>query len=172
MYQPKSGKNTKLHMELGNNLQADKFYRMRIPLFDEFGNTVNGVKYFFPENPAIENKKIVGIEAHLATTTGAPPPPINQGDLAGSGGQPGKNLLTWLAAYVYVTIYDDKGEEIFYNVPLYSLFNRQTPGQLTKRVKPYYGKIKTRKSFLMIPANATVSIVGDYVINLTFFYNN
>jgi hypothetical protein len=159
-------------MELGNNLNADKFYRARIPLFDEFGNTVNGVKYFFPELPAIENKNIVGIEAHLATTVAPPPPPSNDGDLAGSGGQPGKNLLSWLAAYVYITIFDHNGAEIFYNVPLYSLFNRQTPAQLTKRVKPYYGKIKTRRSYLIIPANATVSIAGDYVVNLTFFYNN
>lgn len=159
-------------MEQGNNLQADKFYRVRIPLFDQFGNTVNGVKYFFPELPAIEKKQIVGIEAHLATTGAGPPPPLNQGDLAGSGGQPGKNLLTWLAAYVFVTIYDENNAEIFYNVPLYSLFNRQTPGQLSKKVKPYFGKIKTRNSYLIIPANSTISIAGDYVVNLTFFYNN
>lgn len=159
-------------MEVGNNLQADKCFRARIPLFDQFGNTVNGTKYFFPELPAIENKNIVGIEAHLATTVAPPPPPSNQGDLAGSGGLAGKNLLSWLAAYVYITIYGDGLQEKFYNVPLYSLFNRQTPNQLTKRVKPYFGKIKTRNSYLIIPANSTISIAGDYVVNLTFFYND
>jgi hypothetical protein len=158
-------------MDYGNNLQADKSFRVRIPLFDQFGNTVNGTKYFFPELPAIENKNITGIEAHLATTA-VGPPPVNDGDLSGSGGLAGKNILTWLAAYVYVTIYSDTLNEKFYNVPLYSLFNRQTPNQLTKRVKPYFGKIKTRNSYLIIPANATVSIAGDYVVNLTFFYNN
>jgi hypothetical protein len=159
-------------MDLGNNLQADKCYRVRIPLFDQFGNTVNGTKYFFPELPAIEKKNIVGIEAHLATTVAPPPPPSNDGDLAGSGGLAGKNLLSWLAAYVYITIYSEDLAEKFYNVPLYSLFNRQTPNQLTKRVKPYFGKIKTRNSYLIIPANAPISIAGDYVVNLTFFYNN
>lgn len=169
MFQSRSTKNIAQTMEDGNNIQADKFYRVRIPLFDQFGQTVNGVKYFFPELPAIEKKQIIGIEAHLATTN-APFPP-NTGDLAGSGGQDGKNILSWLAAYVFLTIYDDNNKEIFFNVPLYSLFNRQTPGQLKKRVKPYSGRIKTRSSYLMIPANSTVSIVGKYVVNLTFFYN-
>ena len=55
-------------MALGNNKESVIIRKISIPFFDELGNTPNGQRFFFPEHPEIDNKTIVGIEAHLQQT--------------------------------------------------------------------------------------------------------
>jgi len=154
----------------GSNYTADKIFRIRVPLYTDDSITPNGVRFYFPDTPAIDKEYIKGIEAHLAPNviTGDP------GDLVDRrlySGVNSKTLLADLAKYVYVTISGFDLEEKNYYVPLTSLFNLQTTGIVTtKRVKSYFGKIKTRNSYLIIPANSPVTIVGNSDVNITFYY--
>ena len=49
----------------GNNIECDYIKRIRVPIFDQQGQTDNGTRYYFPENPQIDNNLVVGIEAHI-----------------------------------------------------------------------------------------------------------
>jgi hypothetical protein len=74
-------------------------------------------------------------------------------------------------------MYDENNVEKFYNVPLRSFFmlSSITPFLGTtkvnpRRVKPYYGKINARKSYLFIPVG-TVACASKNYVSLTFYYN-
>jgi len=166
MYLKKIGKNTLLYM-YGNNIQATKAYRMIVPLTINGTNPSAGTKFYFPETPALEQKNIVGIEGHVATE----PALVLQGDLNTSIG--GTNITQFLASALFMTIFDEDGSEKFYNVPFRSLclFDTITTTTNKKRVYPYVGKIKTRKSYFTFPPNLPVTITGNLIVTLTFFYN-
>jgi len=155
---------------VGNNLESQRFFRIRIPLYTDQGTTPNGTRFYFPDNPEIDKKIIKGIEAHYApdTVTGDP------GDLRDSrnySGQISKTLLASLAKYVFVTIIANDLSEKNYLIPLRSLFNLNINGSLqTKKVNPYIGRVKTRSCYLIVPANAPITIQGNYDIDLTFYY--
>ena len=156
---------------LGNNIESVKSFRMKVPL------TINGIapeagqRFYFPETPAIEEKNIVGIEGHLQTTTGG----LLVGDLDLNFGilNAEENLTQGLAQYFFFTIFDVDGTEKFYNVPFLSICLFDTVGETTttKRVIPFVGKIKTRKSYFTLPANLPGALQGNLVATLTFFYN-
>ena len=156
----------------GNNIQATGFERVNILMQDANTATsttiIPGKRYFFPENPVLEKKTIVGIEAHgrqLAPTSLSG----DLNDLSNLNGA--SNQISSQFQYFYLTIYDKKGFLKFDNLPLNSLLIDK--GGLTigliKRIKPYYGSIDFSKSFIYIPANLVVSLPISY-IPLTFYY--
>jgi hypothetical protein len=151
----------------GNNLPSKKIKRIVIPLFtQENKQATPGLKYFFPENPEIDKNNIVGIEAHVRSAI-----VIGIGDIYDSS----INITDqFTASDIYICLYNDKNEEIFYNLPLRSLFTI-TPfnltNRLTKRIKPFLCKLKTRSCFAYIPANSPQTYPDNLFISLTFFYN-
>lgn len=150
----------------GNNIESVKTYRMTVPLTLNGTNAAAGVKFYFPETPAIEKKNIVGIEGHVSTAAG--------GSLVGDLNLPNNQNVTQIfATYLFFTIFDDDGSEKFYNVPFSSicLFDTILTTTTKKRVLPYFGKIKTRKSYFTFPPNLPSPILGNFVATLTFFYN-
>lgn len=151
-------------MALGNNKESLQIRKIQIPFFDELGNTPNGQRFFFPEHPEIDKKTIVGIEAHLQTF-----PLGNRGDFNETF--PRINLSVNFAPFVYLCFYNENKEEIFYNVPLISLFGRLVgaPNSPKQKIKPYTGKIKTRNCYAYIPANAVITVGQNFYINLTFY---
>lgn len=148
---------------LGNNIEAPKVYRVQVPLFtsDEAPGASGfpGVKYFFPELPHIDKGYVLGIEANLSTQSSL------IGDIPRLTDP--QNVTKVNAKTIFVTIYAGDGSEKFYNIPLFSLFPNN--GGTQKRVHPYVGKIKTRKSFCIIPGN-TIELQDKYYVNLTFYY--
>ena len=134
-----------------NNIESTFIKKIRVPLFDEVGKTIPGRRYYFPENPTIDNNLVVGIEAHLNGVD------IQQSDAMTVG--KGKEL--------YVSFYNEEKQEVFYNVPLTSLFGNALT--LTKnRIKPYFGKIKSKMSYVYNPANSTI-VTQDLYVDLTFY---
>ena len=130
--------------------------------FDQNGNTNNGQKFFFPEHPEIDSKTVVGIEAHLRTLL----PGGDRGDLDNFQFQ--NNLTVNFGQYVYLCFYIENYEDVFYNVPLISLFGQTTlVGSPKQKIKPYFGKIKTRNCYAYIPANSAVFVGNDFYIHIT-----
>jgi hypothetical protein len=149
-------------MALGNNLRALKIERIIFPIFnDQTGFATPGEKYFFPENPQIDNKKIVGIEVHSGNGAG-------QGDLQGLAAN---KLLTTAneLRHIYLTFVDKDKNEIFENVPATSIFGKFTfVGTPKRKIFPFCGKIKTRNCYAIIPANTGLTF-KDINITLTFY---
>ena len=139
-----------------------------IPLFtNENPGAVPGIKYFFPENPAIDKVDILGMEAHMVTRAN-----LALGDI--------KDVINPIisqdaARNVYLCLYNNNNEEIYYNLPLRSLFTyAQFAGQntLSKRIKPITCKLKTRSCYAYLPANLPVGPNFQNVfISITFYYN-
>lgn len=154
----------------GNNLNSERFYRMRVPLYTTDGDTPTGIRFYFPDNPEIDKQNIKGIEAHIAPNLTIPLP----GDLRDARSYSGlnsKSLLADLAKYVFVTVSGSDLSEKNFMFPLNSLINLVAlNGKYSKRVKPIIGKIKTRNCYLIIPANTPITIQGNYDVNLTFYY--
>ena len=152
---------------LGNNIPANKIKRINIPLFTQDNlQPQPGLKYFFPENPEIDRYNIVSVEAHLKTSA-----ILGAGDIADSL----NNIASqYFAREIYLCFYNQNNEEIFFNLPLRSLFTI-TPFNLTaklsKRIKPILCKLKTRSCFAYIPANTTQIFPDNLFISLTFYYN-
>jgi hypothetical protein len=165
-------------MEQGNNISCLKTFRIKVPLYNEQGNGQPGQKYFFPDNPIFRDKNIVGIDVNLQEEVSPvfPFPTVLLGDLSADNDQ-NLGLLVGLqgAEYIYCTIYDQDNSEKFYNVPLRSFFMLPSKVVSTgkvnpRRVKPYYGKINPRKSYLFIPVGVAQFNARAYV-SLTFYYN-
>jgi hypothetical protein len=150
----------------GNNLEATYIRHIRIPLFDQQKQTGNGVRYFFPENPSIDNKTIVGLEAHLL---GSVLPPASAGDFRVDQFGLNNVIPVTLARYIYLGFYSDSDEEIFYNVPLVSLFGKPSLVRPKDRIHAYLGKIKCRKCYAYVPANSPITLNGQFFIDLTFY---
>ena len=164
-------KNTNLET-YGNNYPSDKIKRILIPLFTQENSSIQeGIKYFFPENPEIDRLNIVGMEANIVPELrGLNPAP---GDITDSRT---KLVRQSLADDLYLVIYNQNNEELFYNFPVRSLFpldpNYVFPSKkLIKRIKPITAKIKTRSCYCYCPANITIPALTNLYLSLTFFYN-
>jgi hypothetical protein len=168
-------------MEEGNNIMSAKTFQLTIPLYNNDNIGVPGIKYFFPEAPILKGKTIVGIDVNLQDDNILlDPVPIQSGDLKAPFNVLNPlfdNLLRiGLAKNIFCTIYDEDNSEKFYNVPLRSFFMIPSAPFFTtqnrpRRVKPYYGKINPRKSYLFIPVNYTALVGVRYFVKLTFYYN-
>jgi hypothetical protein len=158
------------HVETyGNNVPSKHIKRILIPLFTQENSApIPGLKYFFPENPQIDKKDIVGIEAHLTLT-----PLVAIGDVRDSL----NNIISQeIGKTIYLVLYDQDNSEIFYNFPLRSLFTFMPLGfvpatRLTKRIKPIACKLKTRSCYAYIPANALPEDANKLYISLSIYYN-
>jgi len=151
----------------GNNYSSNKFRRIIIPLFtQENPLAVPGVKYFFPENPTIDQYNIVGMEAHIVRQ-----PTLAEGDIKDGI----IDIVTQASARnIYLNLYNDKNEETYFNLPLRSLFTYApfaTGFRITKRIKPITTRLKTRSCFAYIPANIVGSALENQYISLTIYYN-
>jgi len=149
-------------MASGNNVKALKIERIIFPIFsNDTGLATPGEKYFFPENPQIDNKQIVGIELHSGEGAG-------RGDLRSFAN--GKLLTTVNELrHIYLNFVDSDKNEIFENVPAVSIFGRFTfVGSPKQKIFPFYGKIKTRNCYAIIPANTGLTF-KDINITLTFY---
>lgn len=164
----------------GNNIECLKIYKVKVPLYfnDSIGQP--GVKYFFPEVPFLNGKNIVGIDVNLNNDNILlDPAPLQNGDL-----KTPTNLLNPLfdnilrigqAKNVYCTIYDEDLKEKFFNVPLRSFFmlpsSNFAGAKNPRRVKPYYGKINVKKSYLFLPVGFNDLSGLRYFVYLNFYYN-
>lgn len=138
----------------GNNIECDFIKKIRIPIFDQQGATDNGTRYYFPENPQIDKNIVVGIEAHI------------QG--ADTNTILGNTLTITLGKQVFLSFYNKEKQEIFYNVPYYSLFGRPT-APFKNRIKPFYNKINCKMSYVFVPANSTLNLTKQIYAELTFY---
>jgi hypothetical protein len=136
----------------GNNIECDFIKKIRIPIFDQQGATDNGTRYYFPENPQIDKNLIVGIEAHIQNYD------LNVPDSATIG----------LASQLFFSFYNKNKEEIFYNVPYFSLFNNSL-SPFKKKIKPFYNKLNCKMCYIFVPANSTVSLSKQIYAELTFY---
>lgn len=165
-YKQKIMKNT-IEETFGNNYESAKIKRILIPLFTQENNSLQaGIKYFFPENPEIDRKRIVGIEANIRRNVG----------IAGDILDGITNIvLQGQADSLYLVFYNENNEELFYNIPLRSLFTidpaSSDPVKLQKRIKPFNAKIKTRSCYAYWPANAPAPAVQNIYISLSIYYN-
>lgn len=169
-----------MEFELGNNINCISTYKIKIPLYNANSLGEPGVKYFFPEIPNIDKKIIVGIDANLSNDSILlDPPPIQYGDQNAPVNLLIPNFDNQVrinqAQKIFCTMYDDQDSEKFYNIPLRSFFMLSGslffPTNKPRRVKPYSGKIQTRKSYLFIPVGVTDFIGLRYYVNLTFYIN-
>jgi hypothetical protein len=154
---------------LGNNIPSKHIKRILIPLFtQENPLAVPGLKYFFPENPHIDRAKVVGMEAHLQFSNA-----LALGDIRDSL----NNISTQsFARQIYLVLYNENNEEIFYNFPLRSLFTFMPlgsipTGTISKRIKPITCKLKTRSCYAYIPANGQAQTINKIYISLSIYYN-
>ena len=163
-------------MEQGNNIECLKTFQLRIPLYNIDSAGKPGIKYFFPEAPIFKGKNIVGIDANLRDSGFG----FENGDITTPTNilNPAfDNALNILAAKnVYCTIYDEDNTEKFFNVPLRSFYMipSSTPPSTVKqprRIKPYYGKINPRKSYLFLPVGFTTLVGLRFYVLLNFYYN-
>lgn len=140
---------------------------MVVPLTIDGTNAAPGTKFYFPETPVLENKNIVGLEGHLSTNLVG----SYIGDLDINTGS--LNVNNDEATYLFFTIFDENGEEKFSNVPFASICKIYSSvlNANKKRVYPFVGKIKTRKSFFTFPPNLPFTPTSNFVVSLTFFYN-
>jgi hypothetical protein len=153
---------------LGNNIQSVKTYRMVVPLNIDGTTPAPGTKFYFPETPVLENKNIVGLEGHLSTNLAG----TYLGDLdINTGGT--VNVNDAEASYLFFTIFDENGSEKFANVPFASICKIYSSilNANKKRVYPFVGKIKTRKSYFSFPPNLPFALTSNAIVTLTFFYN-
>lgn len=163
-------KNTNLET-YGNNYQSLKIKRILVPLFTQENPVITeGLKYFFPENPEIDRLNIVGMEANLV-------PEIRGGlNIPGDIVPTGISYVRQsLADDLYLVIYGANNEELFFNLPVRSLFTidpaNLTTNKLIKRIKPITAKIKTRSCYCYCPANISIPAYNKIYLSLTFYYN-
>lgn len=152
----------------GNNIQATGAERVNVQLIDQSDPAaafvIPGKRYFFPENPFLEKKNIVGIECHLK---GFP--------FLGAAADTTIDGLVEIgsAPDFFITLYDQKGFIKFENIPLASLFPFQPVGNIvqpySKKVHQYMGKLDFSKSYIYIAANNLVAPFRATVA-LTFYY--
>lgn len=150
---------------LGNNPKSTKFKRIFVPF--QRDNDLNSVitgRYYFPENPELEKKNIVGIQVHFGTDD------ISLNNQTTVLGVPTVNIGTWsgFANLAFLTLYSDTGDEKLTNFPVYGLYNQ---GANFSRINFISGKINIPKSYIFLVGQAaavTTAIVG---FSITFFYN-
>jgi hypothetical protein len=162
----------------GNNLTALKTQKINVLMVAQDETTVpfpppySGKKYFFPDTPTIDAGYIVGIEAHLKQTTGAPGEAGDLKDIVSAGDFTNTNFSVNSSKFLFVNIYGEDNDLRFTNIPLSSLFPLQPgltkPPIFKKTVKPYFGKINTRASYVWLPPG--FSPILQCVVSLTFFY--
>jgi hypothetical protein len=151
---------------LGNNKQSVKIKRIFVPLTREGQtNTLTG-RYYFPENPELEKKIIVGIECHLANP-GADIS-INNFPKTSTTTPFEENVNSGQADMLYLTLFDENNNEKISNFPIVPLWNYANK---IKRIHPITGKISTRKSFIeymsVRPGNPQITLG----LSITFYYN-
>jgi hypothetical protein len=153
---------------LGNNITADKLYRLKLRFTIDGSQATPGTRFYFPETPAIDKKIIVGIEGHVRESI----PFSIRGDL--NDDVNGTNVLPLFASFLFLTMSDDEDGDKFFNIPFKSIC-KHTGSILfpknEKRVYPYYGRIKTRKCFFTFPPNTPFTVLPTLTVSLTFFYN-
>jgi len=162
----------------GNNLTALKAQKINVLMVAQDETTVpfpppySGKKYFFPDTPSIDAGYIVGIEAHLKQAASGPTLAGDLRDVVSAGDSFNTNFSTNSSKYLFLNIYGNDGDLKHTNIPLSSLFPLQPglfkPAIFKKTVKPYWGKIKTRNSYVWLPPGFTP--IGQVLVSLTFFY--
>jgi hypothetical protein len=150
----------------GNNYPTDKIRRIEIPLFTQQNEQLQrGLKYFFPENPTIDQSEILGIEANLRMLA------FINSDISD---QTKVQVDQSTANFLYLVLYNQNNEEIYYNLPVRSLFTINEPFEITpkiqKRIKPFQSRIKTRMCYAYVPANVPAPVFSNVTLSLTFFY--
>ena len=155
----------------GNNIKAQGFKRVNVKLVNPVDPAAifisPGIKYYLPEEPHLEGKTIVGIEAHAVSYL----PGSQPGDISDYSRIEGMNpVFSNVLRLMFLTLYSQTGEIVNESIPLSSLlqFSRSATNKPLKRIKPYHGKIDFSKSYVVAPANVT-SILRGY-IPLTFYF--
>jgi len=162
-------KDQRLHAE-GNNLEADGFIRVNVPLISMINptNIIQG-KYNFPENRMLTNKQIVGIQLHYGNediTLKA------YQQIPGGGKMWFANPTTFGGLNAFITLFDEKGVEIMKDFPAEQLHNMSVSSPKFAKVIPINAKLQFVKCYILIPESYTSSVGIVPTYTLTFFYKN
>ncbi len=146
----------------GNNIKSTKIKRVLVPLDD---TTISG-RWFFPEDPELDRKKIVGLSVSFSGASGdiTANPPLY------SGAQQ-LSILNKNQALIkdsFLTIYSQDNTELVANFPLNPLFNDD--GNKKNRIVPIVGRIKTKASYIFVQGGKTPPANRVVAIWLNFYY--
>jgi hypothetical protein len=141
----------------GNNYNCDKFIVLSV-LLQKDGtatNRING-QYFFPEMPELNNKTITGLS-------------ISMNDC----GTPGyttlsNSVVVWYNGFI--TLYNQKNEQVIYNIPLSTLNNFDSTGNAEK-ILPINTKLNLRQCYVNFAPGQNLPANSKMKLNLVFFYN-
>lgn len=149
---------------LGNNKKSVKFRRIFVPFQrdNDLSSPISG-RYYFPDNPDLEKKNIVGIQIHFGGQD------ISIQNRTILGGVPSVNIGNWsgFSQSCFLTLYSDTNEEKLLNFPVASLYNADTN---FSRIMPINGKVKIAQSYISTPLVAsgiTTAVIG---FSVTFFH--
>lgn len=149
---------------LGNNSKAVKFKRIFVPFQrdNDLGSPITG-RYYFPENPDLEKKNIVGIQIHFGGQD------ISIQNRTILGGVPSFNIGSWsgFSQLCFLTLYSDTNEEKLLNFPVSGLYNASAK---FSRILPINGKIKIAQSYISTPAVAAAVPTAIVGFSITFFH--
>ena len=155
----------------GNNIKAQGFKRVNVKLVNPVDPAAifvsPGIKYYLPEEPHLEGKTIVGIEAHAVSYL----PGSQPGDISDDSNIEGMPpTYTGVLKRMFLTLYSQNGAIICESIPLSSLLQFSITGTTKplKRIKPYTGKIDFSKSYVSAPANGAP--IPRCYIPLTFYF--
>lgn len=146
----------------GNNIRSTKIKRILVTLDD---TSISG-RWFFPEDPELDRKKIVGLSVSFSGATGditANPPSFS--------GAKQVTILSKSAAIsksAFLTIYSNDNTELVSNFPINPLFNDD--GNKKNRIVPIVGRIKTKASYIFIQGGKIPPTNRVVAIWLNFYY--
>lgn len=168
-----------LHLN-GNNYEAVKTQRVNINI-DALNRPVES-RYYLPDIPELNKKKIVGIACHVRYNSN--PLNLHDGDVNGVA----ENGFTYWGGgdntplYSFLNMIDVNKNKVIENFPCYTLFNaadvtgKANPpktvyvrGQYTGKIIPITGYFLIRDCYLFIP-NVAIAENNNVTATFTFFH--
>jgi len=174
-------------MKKGKLIQRDlskvvKVKLVKLLLGDQFNFSPRN-RYFFPNDGQLDDKIIVGIQAHPAQSAPNPTPNIVPGeevpfnslyDLASSYEDDyysliSTNILTGIRSDAYLSLVDKQGRFFWYQQPISSL----TAANMGRYQKRLYNRITLDKCYIELPNSQSFSFAGIPITTyqlLSFYY--
>jgi hypothetical protein len=139
-----------LNHQDGNNYQAVKTKRISFPIATS--TAVINPRFYFPDIPELNNKQIVGIEAHF----GAGPDQFFEGDIWYFLNNPNTPWQASVGANCFVNLVNTENEIIISNFPATAFYNAQTnksnnllsQSDKSGKIMPIYAKLLLRQCYI------------------------
>jgi hypothetical protein len=177
----------------GNNIESVKALRVNIQLYKQDSNNDQpNTQYFFPEIPELNGKTIVGIKLNAGTDVLIDPvgnidslfdlPDFiltenTQGftqEVAGPRGV-GTTYSIDIDKYLFLTLYNDKNEQIICNYPVHDLAsynynNVSIDYSIMGRIRPFNTKINLKQSYVFSSGVLSTICIRPLIAAFTFYY--